>query len=384
MARALREHENELFPEADRLEGFPHPRFTRRLFGHAEAEAQLAAGLAAGRLHHAWMLVGPEGIGKATLAYRFAKRALTPTAVTADAGLFGEEAPSAASLDVAPESRATRLVEALSHPDLLVLRRPYDMRAKRLRTAITVDEVRRLRGFLGHRVSGGAHKVVIVDAADELNVNAANALLKALEEPPPQVVFLLICSMPGRILTTIRSRCRVLPLQPLEPADIEAAAREAFEAAEVETPAPEDWPALIQAAGGSVRRLLTLASDDGVGLARQVERLIGHASRPDWLGVHQIGDVLSGAQEAPTFETFTELLLSRLGRIIRAAATGAGEAADRDLAARLGVGDDLASWAELWETLVRDKALQGTLNLDRKAFVLDVARRLEQLAARRS
>ncbi len=380
MARPPREQEIEVFPEADCLEGFLHPRFTQRLIGHDEAEQQLAEGLAAGRIHHAWMLVGPEGIGKATLAYRFAKKALQPQEAESG-GLIGEM-PFAASLDVDPGSPPARLVKALSHPDLLVLRRPYDIRAKRFKTAITVDEVRRLRDFLGHSPSGGAYKVVIVDSADELNVNAANALLKALEEPPPRVVFLLICSMPGRLLATIRSRCRLLAMHGLARDHLEAAARQALQASEVGEPAAEDWPALVTAAGGSVRRVLSLAGDDGAGLARKVDRMIEHASRANWAEIHQLADGLSGSQAAVAFEQFVDLLIARIGRIIRAAAIGQGEAVELNAAHKLGVGGDLASWAELWETLVSDKAVQGTLNLDRKGFLIDAARRLARLSDR--
>ncbi len=381
MARAPRLQEIEVFPEADCLEGFLHPRFTPRLFGHLDAQMQLGEGLAEGRLHHAWLLVGPEGVGKATLAYRFAKRALDAREA-AGSGLFGDGAPDT-SLDVDPDSSAAHLVEALSHPDLLVLRRPYDIRQKRFKTAITVDEVRRLRGFLGHRTAGGAYKVVIVDSADELNVNAANALLKALEEPPERVVFLLICSMPGRVLATIRSRCRLLALQPLGADDVAAAARQAFEASETEAPGEGDWPALVAAAGGSVRRLLTLAGEDGAGLTRKVDQFLDYARRSNWAQIHQLADTMSGAQVGPAFDAFVELLTQRLGLVIRAAARGEGAAADLEAARQLGVGDDLASWAELWETLVREKALQGSLNLDRKGFLIDAARRLAKLAAGR-
>jgi DNA polymerase-3 subunit delta' len=224
--------------------------------------------------------------------------------------------------------------------------------------------------------------VVIVDSADELNVNAANALLKALEEPPERVVFLLICSMPGRLLATIRSRCRLLMLQPLGHEDLEAAARQALAAAEIDAPVAEDWPALMTAAGGSVRRLLSLVGDDGAGLARRVDDLLDHAARGNWARVHELADVLSGVQAAASFDAFVELLTVRLAGIIRAAATGEGEAGDVEAARRLRVGDDLASWAELWETLVREKAVQGTLNLDRRAFLLDAARRLGSLSRR--
>ena len=188
MARAPVPAEIEELPEADRLEGFPHPRETKEVFGHAGAERMLAEALAGGRMHHAWLLAGPQGIGKATLAYRFARAAL---AAPEERDVFGQ------SLAVADETSAARQVRALSHPGLLVIRRPYDVKAKRFATSIPVDEVRRLRSFLAHRAAGDGWRVVIVDEANELNVNAANALLKSLEEPPARTVFLLVSSAPG-------------------------------------------------------------------------------------------------------------------------------------------------------------------------------------------
>jgi DNA polymerase-3 subunit delta' len=157
-------------------------------------------------MHHAWLLGGRKGIGKATLAYRFARAALAHPS---------ERQSDRASLDIAEDTRASRQVRALSHPGLLVLRRPYDDKGKRFAASIPIDEVRRLRSFLSHSAGEDAWRVVIVDEANELNVNAANALLKSLEEPPARAVFLLVSSAPGQLLPTIRSRCRALSFQPL-------------------------------------------------------------------------------------------------------------------------------------------------------------------------
>ncbi|HWK33029.1 MAG TPA: DNA polymerase III subunit delta', partial [Hyphomicrobium sp.] len=223
MARAPAAAEIEALPEADRLAEFPHPRETEQLFGHSGVEATLAGALASGRVHHAWLLSGPRGIGKATLAYRFARAALAEPA---------ERDPSGASLSIAPETTAARQVRALSHPGLLLIRRPYDVKAKRFATSIPVDEVRRLRSFLSHRAAGDGWRVVIVDEANELNVNAANALLKSLEEPPERTVFLLVSSAPGQLVPTIRSRCRALALSPLGAKDLHAATAQALKAAE--------------------------------------------------------------------------------------------------------------------------------------------------------
>jgi len=197
MARAPAVHEIEELPEADRLEGFPHPRATARLYGQEIAERTLADAFASGRMHHGWLLSGPEGIGKATLAYRFARFVL---ADAASRDMFGQ------SLDAPDDGASARQVRALSHPGLLVIRRAYDTKTKRFPATIPVDDVRRLKTFLGRTSETGAWRVVIVDRADELNISAANALLKSLEEPPPRTIFLLVSSAPGRLLTTIRSR----------------------------------------------------------------------------------------------------------------------------------------------------------------------------------
>ena len=161
MARAPALQEIEELPEADRLEGFPHPRETKVLFGHADAERALAQSFASGRLHHGWMIAGREGIGKATLAYRFARFLLAKPE---------ERDPAHATLHVDEATAAARQVRALSHPGLLLIRRQWDATRKRFGVSIPVDEVRRLRGFLAHTADVGAWRVVIVDTADDLNL----------------------------------------------------------------------------------------------------------------------------------------------------------------------------------------------------------------------
>ncbi len=377
--RAPREQTIETYPEADRLEPFPHPRHTKRFYGHAAQAAELAAGLKSGRLHHGWLFTGPPGIGKATLAYRFARAALAAQEPE-NVGLLADDAPT---LDVPADAQAAHLVAALSHPDLLVLRRPYDRRAKRHDTALTADEVRRLRDFLGHKQTSGGWKVVLVDSADDLNVNAANALLKSLEEPPRRVLFVLISSMPGRLLTTIRSRCRTLTFQPLGDDDLRQATSQALMAVELALPGDDAWPPIVREAGGSVRNALSLASEEGAQLAAKVDKLFGQIARPDWTALHQMADEFSPIAAADRFDAFMELVHTRLARLIRAAATGAATADDLSEARRLGLADALASWAELWETLVRDKAMQSGLNLDRKAHLLDAVRAMNRLTANR-
>src|SRR5438132_2056221 len=293
MARAPAQQEDEALPEADRLEGFLHPRETPTLVGHEAAELELAQAFAGGRMHHAWLLAGPEGIGKATLAYRLARHVLAAAK---------ERDPAGQSLEIAPRTATARQVRALSHPGLLVLRRPYDMRAKRFAASIPVDEVRRLKSFLGLTAAENAWRIVIVDSADELNPNAANALLKSLEEPPVRALFLLIASEPSRLLPTIRSRCRRLELAPLGDEALRRATEAALSAAAMDMPAAQRWPLLERLAEGSVRRALQLAGSDGLELYERIGSLLGALPQVDWPAVHMLSDQLSMATNEQRFE----------------------------------------------------------------------------------
>ncbi|MGQ0456323.1 MAG: DNA polymerase III subunit delta' [Hyphomicrobium sp.] len=368
MARAPLAAEIEASPEADRLDGFPHPRETAKVIGHAGAELTFESGLASDVMHHAWLVTGVAGCGKATLAYRVARAAL---ARPDEKGLFG------AGLDVDEHSPTTRQIAAQAHPALLVIRRAYDQKAKRFSASIAVDEVRRLKNFLALSAEDGGRRVVIVDSADELNVNAANALLKSLEEPPSRTLFLILSSAPGRLLPTIRSRCRTLALAPLSAADLRQAVTAALEAAGKPLPDGADWLRLESISGGSARRALALLEGGGLALQARIDRLLADLPKLDVKSAHQLGDEMQGAAQESKFTLYFDLLQDALARLIRAEATGQGSASDRALAARLIGPARLATFAELWETLARARADAQALNLDRKALILASLTRLE-------
>src|SRR5271169_1750093 len=186
----------------------PGPRANPLLLGHEAAEATLLEAMRSGRMHHAWLITGPDGVGKATLAFRFARRLL--------AGM-----PDGDTLALDPAHPVFRRVAAGSHADLLTVERAYDDKRKRMRTQIAVDDVRRISSFMSLTPAEGGWRVVVVDGAEELNQASANALLKILEEPPRRAILLLVCGAPGRLLPTIRSRCRRLRLDPLGPGAME-------------------------------------------------------------------------------------------------------------------------------------------------------------------
>ena len=370
-ARAPILQEIEAVPEADRLEGFPHPRETKQLFGHEAAEATFAQAFSSGRVHHGWLLAGREGIGKATLAYRMARFALARP---------DERGKGEGPLDIADGTTASRQVLALSHPGLMVIRRPWDPKLKRFITAIPVDEVRRIKSFFAHSAGPDSWRVVIVDQADELNVNAANALLKSLEEPPPRALFFLVTSEPGRLLTTIRSRCRRLELAALGDADLKRAAQGALAGSEAAAIDEKQWPALIEFAQGSVRRLLALSRSEGVSVHTKLKAVIGSLPKLDWPQVHLLADEATGSGAEQHFEQLFELLSDTIARLVRTRAIGAGTPDDQRLAGRLIPEHALATWAELWETINVKKAETLGLNLDRKTLILETFARMQAAA----
>lgn len=358
-------------PEPDRVEGAPHPRQARHLYGQAAAEGQLLAGLQSGRLHHGWLLAGPRGVGKATLAWRFARAAL---AHPPGGGLFAPPPP--ATLDLAPDHPVARRIAAGAEPGLLAIRRGIDDKTGRLRAQITVDEVRRLRDFFGLSAADGGRRVVIVDAADEMNPSAANALLKLLEEPPAGALLLLVAHRPAALLPTIRSRCRMLRLGPLGPADLAAALAQAL------GEAPGDAAALAELAGGSVGEALRLIAGDGLALYARLVALLAGLPRVDRPALHSLADEAAGRGAEARFDLLVRLAELLLARLARAAATGRslpeaapGEAA---LAARLRLPG--GTWARLAaEVPARVRAGRG-VNLDPAALLVDMVLRLEAAA----
>lgn len=208
MSRAPREEPD--YPEADIAPGCLHPRAVYDLIGHEDAQAKICESLASGRMHHAWLLAGPKGVGKATLAYRLIRRVL------------GGAPDTTGGLDVPASDATAARVESLGHGDFLLLRRPYDFKSKKLRTEITVGETRKLPEFFSLKASEGGWRVALIDAADDMNISAANGVLKTLEEPPEKTLIILLSSEPGRLLPTIRSRCMNLQLRGVETSKITA------------------------------------------------------------------------------------------------------------------------------------------------------------------
>lgn len=330
----------------------PVPRANPLLVGHESAEATLAESMRSGRLHHAWLIAGPEGIGKATLAYRFARRLLAGGAPGQDLGL--------------PESHPTfRRVAAASHADLLTVEREWDEKRKRMRAGIVVETARRIPPFLQLTPAEGGWRVVVIDGAEHLNRASANALLKILEEPPPRAVLLLVCSAVGAMLPTIRSRCRRLDLAPLPEATVAGLLkRYAPDLAEA------DAERIAMLADGSIGRALDLAGRGAIGYARLVDEVLSDVGALDIARAHEVADKLGRDEDA--FATFMELLAAGIAAAVREAARGR---ADPDQA-RL-IGDrPLSAWVDLWHALRRLQDETEGAYLDKRQAVVSGLRML--------
>jgi DNA polymerase-3 subunit delta' len=315
------------------------PRDCPPLLGQDEALATLEAAARSGRLHHGWLFCGPPGIGKASAAYRFAAWLLAgqPRAPEGQGPLW-----------IPPDAPALRRVAAASHPDLLVLAPDAESGKRR---NIKVEEVRGARQFLALTAAEGGYRCVIVDEAEAMEAASANTLLKTLEEPPPRTVIILISHAPGRLLPTIRSRCRRLDFFPL-PEPLLSGLLEGWQ---------PGAGALASVAGGSPGRALELMGADGVELARLAEQVL--AALPNAEGAHLLADRIAGRDAATAYATFFGLLTRAIEAGVRLAASGQGAP---DWVARR----PLAAWAEAASALRRQVQEVERLSLDRRQAVI--------------
>jgi len=324
----------------------PPPRETTALFGHADAERILLAAYRGGRMPHAWLIGGPPGIGKATLAYRVARFVLAHPDAAA------QDVETAQTLALDSTNPVARCIAAQAHPDILTLERTVGPNGT-LRSVITVDDVRRTVGFFGSTAGAGGWRICIVDSADDLqSPQGANALLKVLEEPPSRALFLLVSHAPGRLLATIRSRCRRLTLRPLEAVDVAQAAAQALE----RDPGDGEILKAAAAAEGSVGRATALLGGAALAVRERMIELLGGLPQIDPQALHALGDTL-GRSDDTVFNTFVETIQDWLSAQLRV-----GGAQPRRL----------ARVAEVWEKLDRAARDVEVFNLDRKPMVFAV------------
>jgi DNA polymerase-3 subunit delta' len=324
----------------------PEPRANPLLLGHADAETTILDAMRAGRMHHAWLITGPEGVGKATLAYRFARRLLAGQA-------------SGDSLALDPVNPVFRRVAANSHADLLTVERVLNEKTKRMKTQIAVEDVRKINGFMSLTPAEGGWRVVVVDGAEELNQASANALLKILEEPPPRAILLLVCSAPGRLLPTIRSRCRRLRLSPLADADMEQLLTRYLPQLD-----QDERGRLITLAEGSPGRAIMLAEDEGLKIALLVDKLLADMPSVPVSRGYEIADFLGRSETG--FSTFMDLVRAGVASAVRDSVRGRADPDQERLVALR----PLDAWGELWQGLTRLQDETERFALDKRQAIV--------------
>ena len=326
-------------PEVDAIDGLDNPREQSRLIGHAHEEQVLLDAYRSGRIHHGWIFGGVKGSGKATLAFRFARFVLA----NPDPG--SPSVRAATSLHVDPALPVSRRIATGAHVDLLHLKRPWDEKAKRFKTEIPVDEIRRTVGFFGSTAGEGGWRISIVDPADDLNANAANALLKILEEPPARSLFLM------------------LPIPPLSTSEV----REGMQSFGIGTGHADNvLEAAASLSEGSLRRAALLMELGGVDIWNATAKLMASLPRLDLKAVHALADQLATRGADDVFELGIEFII----RAIHARA-------EDDSGSNL---EKAAHWAKLHADIVAQVATAEALNLDRKALVLSIFRAIETVS----
>jgi DNA polymerase-3 subunit delta' len=349
-----------LAEDFDGLDGIPLPRWRFGLSGRAAAESAFLDAYRSGRLPHAWLLGGPEGVGKATFAYRAARFLLahpdpgTPAARTARDLAVDEAHPAA------------RLVGQLAHPDLFVLRRRLAQTGKPGRFTV-IDDVRQALRRLAETPGQAGWRIVIVDPADDLNLQAANALLKALEEPPPRTVFLVVAHRPAQVLPTIRSRCRKLAFPALGASEMDQVLAELAPDTE-----PGDRRQAAARAAGSPRRALELLAGSGLATVRSTEALLERLPEVDVGALHAFADGLARAGADADLALFRDTLEAWIQDRVRA-----GVAAKES-------GRRLSRLAEAAAELRRRQATADAYNLDRRQDVIGSLLVVAEALGRRS
>lgn len=335
--------------DAAEADDVSHPRDTQVLYGHDLAERTLLDAYKSGRIPHAFLIGGPQGIGKATLAFRMARFVLANPDPAADT------VQHATNLSVPADHPAAELVRAQSHPDLLVLERTVGDNGK-LRSVIRVDDAREVTNFLSTTAGLGGWRVVIVDAVDDLNAESANALLKGLEEPPARTLFLLVSHASGSVLATIRSRCHRLKLRPLQRSAL------AQVLASVTGEVPDE--ALLVAAEGSVNRALSLSDGPAFKLRQQTMAALAGLPNTNPRDLHALADSVAGSDPRLleiVFDAINDWLSARLR----------GQEGNPAQAARV---------AEIWSELNAAARSTDIYNLDRKPLIFRAFGRLAEAA----
>ena len=358
----------------DRLENIAYPGEHTNLFGHDGSLDQLTRAFHSAHMHHAWLVTGPRGIGKASLALAFAGH------------VFGNPHPGSAPQTFSPPAPHDPVISQIAkggHPNILHLSRPYDPKTKRFKSTITIDEIRRTQSFFGTTAGEDSWRICIVDTADDMNANAANALLKILEEPPVRTLFFVLSNAPGKLLPTIRSRCRHLPLRPLSATNL-IKAMEALECP-IDQLDQQQQHSLLRLSDGSVRRAIVLLQQEGMALVQRFNDILGQgadnqrqSNAPNWPAAHKLADELARKANEEQYALLFDVARDYVSTTIHAASTSNEDQNPQSAKNNSETLSNLARLCEVWEKIEKSASVVDAYNLDKKQVVLNLFSDLAQ------
>jgi DNA polymerase-3 subunit delta' len=368
---------------SDQIEGYPHPKVEKTIFGHETQEKEFIDCYKSGKLHHGWLITGARGIGKATLAWRLAKFILTQPIKSFNANSLFSEASLNHQTELDKNSKdsiETRIL-AETEPRLSITRRSFDEKRKKFRSNIRVDEIRRLNSFFSLSVSDGGSRVAIIDCVDDLNLNAANALLKTLEEPPRDTIFFLISNNPESLLPTIRSRCREMRLANLSENNLLSALKQ------INLTLPEkDKEIYSLLAAGSVGNSIRLLKHDGANLYRSILLFLNELPNLNGFELEKFVSTFEGSKNRDRLELLTELLNIAIARISKSGVVGINVTNqalthENEIFQKLCPDPTFAKkWAELAQAQSKNLSHGLSVNLDPGSLILDTFFRIEDCA----
>lgn len=344
----------------DDLDGITQPAQTTTIYGHSEIFEMFMDKLNAGRMHHAWLLSGPRGIGKASLVFQIAGYLF---AHPSDPQSTGKWHP------LADDHPVRSQIAGQGHPNFLYLGRSLDSKKGKFRSEITVNDTAQLKHFFGNSRAMEGWRICLIDTADELNRNAANAILKLLEEPPEKTIFFLISNRAGQLLPTLRSRTLHVPVRPLNLSDLKYALNQQH----VEIDDDKDaMTQLWQLSGGSVRKALLMHRYGGLELYQTFCKLLQGVGALNWQAVHKLANSLSPRSQEEKFNILFDIAELFIGQIIHQQVDGAHERRNLHTMPLEGATFDLARLSQVWEKTVKSVKTAESFNLDRKQLILDL------------
>ena len=360
-------------PEVDRQDGTNHPRHTKTLYGHKSSQLDFLDAFNTNRLHHAWMISGPRGIGKATLGYKISKFILSQNL---SSELISNGLQN--NLDIPLDHPVSKRIDALGEPNLYLVRRIWDEKLKKFKQNITVDEIRKLKNFFNMSATDGGWRVAIIDSADEMNNSAANALLKILEEPPKRVLILLITHQPLRLMPTIRSRCRSLTCKSLSSEDL----TKALEQLEIGDVYNNEQINILT--NGSVGSSVELTSNDGIEIYNSFIQLAGQIPQMNRQLVQSIADACTGKNASKKYELTLQLFILFTSRLAKFGASNRqvnNGILPSEAKAFYNLAPDIQSarkWANFTQIISKRTNHARSVNLDPSMVIIDMLLKFEE------